>query len=302
MIQSVTVVNFRNDKLTIELANPEKSGFAISDITGLGPVKATVNTIQNAISDGAVFNSAYSGTRNIVMKLRFVGNDIETVRQKTYKYFPVKQNLKLLIETDNRALQIEGYVESNEPTIFSKTEGCNISIICPYPYFAIGNMGLTELVFGGIDSAFEFPFENASLTESLLEFGIVRLSTYGNVLYDGDTEIGILITLHAKGAVNAISIYNSKTKEKMILDMTRIVTLTGTAFGDGDELIISTVQNDKYIRLLRNGVYTNALLCLDLTSDWFKISKGDNIFSYTADTGDDNLQMRIQNNVIYDGV
>ena len=131
MIKNIQITSFRNETLTIELANPEKSGFAISDITGLGPVKAEINTTENGINDGAVFNSAHVGYRNIVLTLRFIGTDIETLRQISYQYFATKQNIHLLIETDNRVMNIDGYVESNDPTIFSKREGCKISIIWP---------------------------------------------------------------------------------------------------------------------------------------------------------------------------
>ena len=57
MIKNIQITNFRNEILTIELANPEKSGFAILDITGLGPVKADINTTENGINDGAVFSA-----------------------------------------------------------------------------------------------------------------------------------------------------------------------------------------------------------------------------------------------------
>ena len=92
------------------------------------------------------------------------------------------------------------------------------------------------------------------------------------------------------------------TKEQMVLNTDKIETLTGTAFNAGDEIVISTIKNKKSIRLLRNGIYTDILCCLDLTSDWFTIYKGDNVFSYTADTGVDNLQFSITNDVIYEGV
>ena len=181
MIKNIQITNFRNEILTIELANPEKSGFAIVDITGLGPVKAEINTIENGINDGAVYNSAHVSYRNIVLSMLFAGIDIESLRQKSYQFFSVKQSVKLLIETDNRIMNIEGYVESNEPTIFSKNEGCRISIICPSPYFKMGSGDPNTTTFSGHDAVFEFPFSHESLTEKKLMFGIVRTDTAGYV-------------------------------------------------------------------------------------------------------------------------
>lgn len=37
-------------------------------------------------------------------------------------------------------------------------------------------------------------------------------------------------------------------------------------------------------------------------TDWFTLAKGDNIFAFTADSGVTNLQFRIENKVIYEGV
>lgn len=302
MIKSIQVTSFRGETMILELANPEKSGFAILDITGLGPVKADINTTENGINDGAVFNSAHVSYRNIVLTLLFIGTDIETLRQTSYQYFATKQNIHLLIETDNRVMNIDGYVESNDPTIFSKTEGCKISIICPYPYFKIGRGDPNTTVFSGHDPAFTFPFSNESLTEKKLIFGYLRKDTYGNVQYNGDAGVGITILITALGAAKNIKIYNSLTKEKMILNTDLIETITGVAFGAGDEIIISTVKNKKSIRLLRNGAYTDIFRCLDLSSDWFTIYYGDNVFSYTSDTGVDNLQFTIMNDVIYEGI
>ena len=70
----------------------------------------------------------------------------------------------------------------------------------------------------------------------------------------------------------------------------------------GDTIIISTTRGDKSITLLRDGVKTNILNCLERGSKWFTLVKGDNIFSYTAATGSSNLQFYIVNKVAYDGV
>ena len=138
MIKSVTVTNYLGESLKMELTNPYDSGIAITDITGIGPGKADINVTELTSSDGSLYNSARLGTRNIVMTLRFmIAPDIETVRQKSYKYFPIKKELILTFETDNRSCYIAGYVESNEPVIFDENEYTQISIICPDPCSAI---------------------------------------------------------------------------------------------------------------------------------------------------------------------
>ena len=55
MIKRVTVVNHLGESLKLDLTSPEKSGFIVKSIEGLGPVKATVNTTKMSTTDGALY-------------------------------------------------------------------------------------------------------------------------------------------------------------------------------------------------------------------------------------------------------
>ena len=157
MIKSVTITNHLGESIKMELGFPEKSGFLIQSITGLGPVKADINSTKFATSDGAIFNSARLDSRNIVMILRLLENStIEDTRQKTYKYFPIKNRIRFRIETDNRTCETYGYVESNDPIIFSSQVSTQISIICPDPYFY--SITPKTTIFSGVESLFNFHF------------------------------------------------------------------------------------------------------------------------------------------------
>lgn len=304
MIHSITVTNYLGDSITLELARPEQSGFIVKSVEGLGPAKGNVNTVEVSTNDGGVFNSARLNIRNPVLDLVFLETATETIediRHKSYKYFPVKKKVKLLIKTDNRVSEIDGYVEHNEPAIFSSQEGCQISIICPYPYFySAGEFNIT--VFSGIEPLFEFPFGNESLVTNLLEMGEIQNSAEQVITYNGDAEIGVTIIIYAIGDASNVTIYNAGTREVMRIDTDKLAALTGEGIVAGDEITIKTTKGDKSITLLRGGVTTNILNCLDKNADWFQLVKGDNVFVYTAETGNSNLQFRIENRVIYEGV
>ena len=206
MIHAITVTNYLGESIRLELRKPEESGFVITSITGLGPGKANINTSEVSTNDGAKFNSARLPSRNIVISVLYLWkNTIEEARQLSYKYFPIKRKVTLLIETDNRMAEIEGYVESNDPDIFSQEEGSDISIVCPSPFFydAFENHVTS---FSGIEPAFEFPFSNESLTGPLLEFSVIRDVVDRVINYKGDHEIGVTITIRAIGAAGDISI------------------------------------------------------------------------------------------------
>ena len=303
MIRSVTVKNHFGESLKLELTRPEQSGFLIKGIDGLGPGKATVNTTKVATCDGARFNSAFSDQRSIVMSLLFIQTDtedIEDLRHKTYKYFPKTYEVELIVETDKRTGKIKGIVEANEPEIFSNAEGCSITIVCPDPFFYSVNK--KEVVFYGVEPAFEFPLENESLTDPLLELGLIKIKTQEVVYYDGDGSTGIDITIHAVGEASNITIYNIKTRETMNINTDKIASITGGTLKSGDVITIKTNVGDKSITLLREGKRYNILNCLGRNPNWFTIAKGDNLFAYTADTGSNNLQFRVAHNVAYDGV
>jgi hypothetical protein len=307
MIKSFTVINYLGDSIKLELGRPEKSGFLIKSVLGLGPSKANVNTTEVSTNDGSLFNSARLNQRNIVFDFIFVDSvnreNIEDVRQKSYKYFPLKKNLDLLIETDNRIVKTTGYVESNEPNIFSSQEGSQISIICPDPHFySAGPDGNNTTVFYGVESVFEFPFSNESLTDPLIVFGNIQNKTENVITYKGDSEIGITIQIHAIGGAGSITLYNTGTRESMRIDTVKLEALTGSGIVAGDDIIVKTQKGDKSITLIRGGKTTNILNCLDKRSDWFSLAKGDNIFAFTAESGTTNLQLWIDNKVIYEGV
>ena len=169
MIKEVMAINYLGEALDLELTAPEKTGIYIKSITGIGPGKASINTTDLASDDGSIYNSARSTERNIVMELGFmmvpgITPTIEDARQLTYKYFPKKQPLTLYFLTDNREIYITGYVESNEPNIFSKEETTQISIICPDPNFYA--LKVPNTVFSGVEANFEFVWSNESVGQA----------------------------------------------------------------------------------------------------------------------------------------
>ena len=304
MIKSITVTNYLGDSIKLDLARPEESGFVVQSVKGLGPGEANINTTEVSTNDGSLFNSSRLPSRNIVIGLKFLWKkSIEDVRQLSYKHFPIKKKLTLFIETDNRQAEIDGYVESNDPNIFSRDEGSDISIICPNPFFySAGKNGTNTTIFYGVEPMFEFPFSNESLFECLLELGAIQNQTEQVITYDGDSEVGVTITIHAVGEANKIAIYNTGTREIMRIDTDKLATFTGSGIIAGDDIIICTVKGNKSINLQRAGKMTNILNCLEKTADWLQLTKGDNIFAYTAETGSSNLQFKIENRIVYEGV
>ena len=162
MIEKVRVTNFKNETLEMELRHPEYTGLCIYNIEGIGGHKATVNTTDMASGDGAWYNSAKAEKRNIVLYIKLLPfPSIEQTRTIVYRYFPLKKQLRLEFETDEKVVYINGYVESNETPIFTNQEYSTISIICPDPFFYA--TGTPSTIFAGDQPLFEFPFWDDSV-------------------------------------------------------------------------------------------------------------------------------------------
>lgn len=303
MIQSIKVINYLGESLIIDLRSPEKSGFFISNIEGLGPTKSTVNMTEVLSTDGAFFNSSRSGSRNLVFTIGFMmlpNMSIEAIRQQCYRFFPNKRPVDIEITTDRRVGRTIGYVESNDPDIFSKDEETVISIICPNAYFYEKSPTIT----GFVDSIpeFQFPFSNESLTLKLLEFSQVVVHTEKNIFYNGDAETGVVITIDVLGAVHNLSIFNTTSGERMDIDSVQVIALTGGDLQSADQIIISTLKGAKTIFLIRGGVVYNIFNAIGQYADWFVVTQGNNVFTYSADTGTDKLMFSIENNILYEGL
>lgn len=88
----------------------------------------------------------------------------------------------------------------------------------------------------------------------------------------------------------------------MRIDTDKLEAYTGSGIVAGDDIVICTVKGNKSITLIRGGKSTNILNCLEKNADWFQLAKGDNIFAYTAQSGGSNLQFKIENRIVYEGV
>jgi hypothetical protein len=281
--------------------SPEESGFIVLRIDGLGPPKAEISLTERAAVDGSLYNSGRATPRNIVMALRFYpGQDIEALRQKTYKYFPLNRPIEIEIQASHRTVKAIAYVEVNEPDVFSKEAGCVITMMFPDSYLYDTITTLT--VFSSIDPVFEFPWSNESTVSPLLEMSILDLETTKTIVYVGDVSIGMLLHIHANGSANDFVLTDTDTLEALAIDSAKLVSITGSDIIAGDDIWVSTVIGNKYAVLIRGSTTWNILSALGTSPPWFQLEKGDNVYAYDADSGLGNLTFVIHHDTAFEGV
>lgn len=301
MIYSLEVTNHNSESVLLDLFNPYESGLAIQSIEGLGPTQADIQSSEVATIDGGIFNNARQTQRNIVITfLPLFHPTVETSRLAIYKYFPVKKKIRMVFKTEHRHAETVGYVESISPNIFSSQETIQVSVICPDPNFY--ELGTSKTLFSGVEAKFTFPFSNDSLTDSLIVLGDIKLDTRAVLDYIGDSDTGINITIHAIGDAENITIWNNITREKMAIDTDKIYRRFNIRFGKGDDILISTVKGDKYVELLHDGTYYNVVSCINKDADWFQLTNGDNIYTFTAEAGEQNLLVTFNYRNAYGGI
>ena len=268
----------------LELTHSE--AYVITNIDGIDPPEAVINSTRNAGADGSVFNSAYVDNRVITITLA-INAPAELNRINLYKYFKSKQKVKLYYKNYTRNVCIEGYVQNIPINYFEKKQIAQIIIFCPNPFF---NESIDKVTnFETVTSLFQFPFE----IETPIPFSSIATNTETNVINAGDVETGMIITLRASGAVVNPAIYDVDTGEYFKINK---------AMAAGDVITINTKDKEKSITLLSNGVLSNIIGNIEYGSTWLKLRPGDNIMLITATTLPENLISSVSVINQYEGV
>lgn len=298
MINSVSVINDRGERLDLILRNPYISGFAVESIDGLNPPKSNINTTELSSFDGSVFNSARIVNRNIVLRLILLDNEtIEESRHNLYRFMPIKSKVTFEVHTDERDIYTEGYVESNQINIFSNRETASISIICPDPYFY--SLEDNTISYSGSVGLFEFPFENEVGTNSL-EFSEAGGECVLSVENNSNFRIGFEMDFRLFGGTGDITIENHQTDQYLVISSAAIEEVMGSTLQMGDTIKLSTVSGKKSLTLNRNGEIYNILYALGRRYDWVQLAPGLNAIEVTGN-GINNTDISLTVKNIYEG-
>lgn len=236
----------------------------IKKIDGLGPVVATVNTVQYGSVDGEFFNGAITGKRNIVITVglnpNWANQSPELLRSYLYRYFMPKSKVTLrFTSTHMPQVQIDGYVETFEPNIFEKDPEYQISIICPKSEFAAVT-----------------PSSVQGTTLTLLSGSTTTIN------YEGTLPTGFTLTVSANATVT------TSTGQFRIVNKnpgTELFIVTAATVSSTQLLEFSSVQGNKHVdtKVISSGVTTDLVSKIDPISTWPFLDIGPNIFQVLAD-------------------
>lgn len=272
-----------------QLSFAQNSPFTVTEIQGLNPPEATINTSQVALIDGAKFNSAKLNMRslNVAFAIEY---EAAKNRIEVFKVLKSKQYVKMYYIGDYRDVYIEGYISAINITYFERKQIVTCSILCPDPYFKQAQEIVDKLT--NIISAFHFPF--ASTDEPELLFGYISNDVGITIANDGDVDCGMIIELYARDDVSDPKIFNYITQD-----------FIGLSFDmeQADLITIDTRQGHKSAILTRNGVQTNLFNYVLKNSTWLQLEANGSTFVYEVGTGDAaDLVVTFKHNNLFEGV
>lgn len=260
--------------------------YVVTSVEGLNPPKAKINLSDVVGMDGSLFNSSKVEARNIVLTVR-PNEPVEKNRLALYKYVQSKQWCKIYYSNGSLDVQIEGYVEAIETSLFKLPQSIQISILCPQPYFE----GLNE-IFNDISSLlanFEFPF---AIEADGIEFSYINHDVLSTVVNHGDVETGLSIYITARGEVVNPVIYDNYGG-KFAINLT---------LSEGEQIVINTNSGKRSVKLISGVGKENIINKVQKNPKWFTLYPGENIFSYDAESGVDFMSIVFRHRTKYGGV
>lgn len=126
------------------------------------------------------------------------------------------------------------------------------------------------------------------------EFGYIKDYPEADIIYNGDFEAGIVITIELAGPADGIRIDNQTRGEYINFDHSKINAIVGSGLVEHDVIIINTTRGNKSAVLKRGGTTYNIMHAVSLTSKWIYLQKGRNHFVYGASDGLNNIFVTIE--------
>lgn len=271
------ILTNKNNQTLDLLNNLDK--FVLISAEGLHGVETDFQETESPYFDGTNIESAKALSRGIELTFKLVGDVKESVNFFT-SVVKSKQKIRLTEIEDDKEIFIEGI--ATIPPYSRMSAFCEIvlSIYCGQPYW----QDLQRFV-GAIASVLDllnFPSEGQFFEPNGRPFGVIDTSLEKTFTNDGDTSVGMVITINARGEiVNPRIVCSSGSQVGWFIELD--LTLQ-----EGDELIINTNKGEKSILINAIDTY-NGQPILDYLKfngkDWLQLETGENTFYLVASKG-----------------
>lgn len=264
-----------------------RNRFILDQADGLHGIETDIGESDSPYMDGVNIESVKALPRGIELGFKLVG-DVEEAINFFTSVVKSKQFVTLKEVSRKGEITVKGVATIPPYTRMLQSCRLTLSIYCGQPYWE----DLVQMV-AEISEAIGllyFPVEGQYFTANGRPFGVLGTDLEKTFVNDGDTDVGMLITINTYGEVKNPRISCSSGEQNgwwMQLNAT---------LEEEDEVKISTVRGNKYITI--NGMDTfNGEPVTDLVTfngnDWLQLEQGQNTFNLTAESGSKNLHYSI---------
>ena len=261
--------------------------FILSGVEGLHGIDVDIGGSESPYTDGSNIETVKALPRGIELELTLRG-DVEEAINAVTSVVKSKQIVTLKEETDKGEITVKGVVSI--PPYSRMLQSCKISLslYCGQPYWE----DLVQVVADISESIglLFFPVEGQYFTFDGRPFGVLDTSLEKEFVNDGDTDVGMIVTINTYGEVTNPRIScSSGTQEGWWMEIR-------TTLDDDDEVEISTVRGNKYVTINGSEIYKGQPVADFFKfngNDWLQLEQGKNIFNITAESGVTNLHYSI---------
>lgn len=277
--------NKRGEELDL-LNNQDK--FVLIGAEGLHGVELDYSESDSPFIDGTFVNNVRASARGIALTFQLIG-DVQEALDLFTNVIKSKQ-VGSLIETDEngREIQITGIVKIPPYTRLSSACTIQLELYCGQPYWE--DIKAVIAVISEIIDMLYLPTEGRAIPESGIPFGEINIDLTRTLLNEGDTEVGMTISIVALDNTSRPRISCSTGEQNgwyMELDVDMV---------QGDEVIIDTHRGQKKVTFNGSQTIGNTPVLSLLTikgDDWLQLEQGVNTFNITA-TNDDVIYFEIE--------
>jgi len=308
MIEKLTITNYLNESIFLELRRPEKSGYLVALLEGLTPVSSNLSVSESYGVRGGSLQTIKIGTRTINLGLLFMDHphlDISQLRERVYNIFQISKPVKFIIDTNKKQFGVSGVVESLDASMFSKACGASINILCPDPN--IYSLYRDSKKLETLDNIFEFPYPDGLKFNELI-FSKIDPTNVATIRYDGQVPAGIILTINVlNNNIYKLKITKSFAGFDEFFEL-NLGKLGANRPQNGNVVYISTEYFNKYVHIFKSPTLFNGIAAVDTKVDWFLLNPGLNNFKIEAF---DNNNVKLTNNTtmsylanykIYEGI
>lgn len=262
-------VNELGETLVFEYSD----GYVINKPSGIDTIKVRLSEAQGINQVGSTIQSRTVQSRPVTISGIVCGDGQE--ERKTELLTVIRPDLSGRLYADDYYLDVH---VSSTPVIEARNKFAHFqfSVTAPYPFWQKDSKVSYEI--SGVENQFKFPW-NISRP---YRFGQLGDAQFMKIYNRGQLPVPFTVTFEAKNAVKNPKLINVNTGEELLINKTMTV---------GERVVVAITHDRTNVTSSVDGNIRGAL---DLDSTLFRLAVGDNILKPDAETGLDQLEVRIE--------